>query len=58
MKGIDRLGPAEELGDGDLLGAWARMSRMRAVTSGGATVQPTRSPVAAKALEMPSTKMV
>jgi hypothetical protein len=34
------------------------MSRMRAVTAGGATVQPTRSPVAANAFEMPSTKIV
>ena len=37
---------------------WPMMSRMRAVTAGGATVQPTRSPVAAKAFEIPSTKIV
>jgi hypothetical protein len=34
------------------------MSRMRAVTAGGATVQPTRRPVAANAFEIPSTKIV
>ena len=37
---------------------WPRMSRMRAVIGGGATVQPTRKPVAANAFEIPSTKIV
>ena len=31
---------------------------IRAITSAGPTAQPTRSPVAANALEMPSTRMV
>ena len=36
----------------------AKMSDIRCVTAGGAMVQPTRMPVAASALEMPSTKIV
>ena len=37
---------------------WPRMSRMAAITARGPMHQPTRTPVAANALEMPSTNTV